>query len=220
MALTLSSPFKTIAAGAGSLFSGLKNFFNPNSYTANLSSSMPFTTPSAKATGSSGGASGSWTQNSPSSPTLSMGSGGMYGSSYTPQYGGQPSAASKSAASNPSSPYNTGTFADGTPIRNYAQVGASYGNSYDTGTLLKFGLFRYLGKISYSIYLMHIPLIFFIIFLINRNQNIKAYFDSLPTIIYLFIYLAALLAISTLTYQLIEKPSKTTFRLSDSIDNI
>ncbi len=94
------------------------------------------------------------------------------------------------------------------------------GNSYDTGTLLKFGLFRYLGKISYSIYLMHIPLIFFIIFLINRNQNIKAYFDSLPTIIYLFIYLAALLAISTLTYQLIEKPSKTTFRLSDSIDNI
>lgn len=77
---------------------------------------MPFSTPTANARTGSRGVSGSWGS-----------------SSYTPQYGGQPSQASRKAIASPSSSYNTGTLTDGTPIRNYAQVGASYGNSYSGG---------------------------------------------------------------------------------------
>lgn len=124
MALNLSSPFKTVTSSIGSLFSSFKNLFSSGSKSV-ATAYQPFATPTANAQtnsqyggGSSGGygASGSWG-----------------GSSYTPQYGGQPSAASKKAVANSTSPYNTGAFADGTPVRNYAQVGASYGNSYSSG---------------------------------------------------------------------------------------
>jgi hypothetical protein len=126
MASSLSSPWSTIKSTAGSLFSSFKNMFGSASGTSGVASAyQPFATPTAKASnqtqfggGSSGGygVSGSWG-----------------GSSYTPQYGGQPSSASRAALSNPTSAYNTGAYSDGTAVRNYAQAGASYGNSYSSG---------------------------------------------------------------------------------------
>lgn len=108
--------------------------------------SMPFTTPKARAS-SNRGASGSWSP----SYNLSLGSGSMYSDpsgysnsgggggggysepirTYKPKYAGIATPAMKRASTDPNSPYSTGYLPDGTPVRNYAQVDASYGGSYD-----------------------------------------------------------------------------------------
>ncbi|HEY6528110.1 MAG TPA: acyltransferase [Cellvibrionaceae bacterium] len=60
--------------------------------------------------------------------------------------------------------------------------------------------FRYLGKISYSIYLNHLPVMIFVRYLDNRH----GWFSNSVPIIFFF----SLLGFSALTYHLIEIPSK------------
>ena len=69
----------------------------------------------------------------------------------------------------------------------------------------------YLGDISYSLYLMHLPIMFFLInyLKVKKFPNIQLENLSWPTAwLYASIYLAIVIAVSTLTYYLIEVPMR------------
>jgi peptidoglycan/LPS O-acetylase OafA/YrhL len=62
------------------------------------------------------------------------------------------------------------------------------------------------GKISFSIYLVHIPVLFLGTLLLARLGGTHHPQDAL---VFVLIYLVALLAVSSLTYRFIEKPGRT-----------
>lgn len=67
----------------------------------------------------------------------------------------------------------------------------------------------YLGDISYSLYLMHLPIMFFLFNYLKRFPQIKLEnLDWKTAWLYTFIYLAIVIFISTLTYHLIEVPMR------------
>ena len=67
----------------------------------------------------------------------------------------------------------------------------------------------YLGDISYSLYLMHLPVMFFLFNYLKRFTQIKLEnLDWKTAWLYTFIYLAIVIFISTLTYHLIEVPMR------------
>lgn len=67
--------------------------------------------------------------------------------------------------------------------------------------------FTYLGKISYSLYLMHLPIMFFLVNYLKRFPSVKLENLAWRTAwLYALIYLAIVIFISTLTYHFLEIP--------------
>jgi len=62
------------------------------------------------------------------------------------------------------------------------------------------------GKLSYSLYLIHVPVIFFLIYPAKESMGLDQYADSLWLFINPFIALALSLVMSAVTYRLIELP--------------
>ncbi len=77
----------------------------------------------------------------------------------------------------------------------------------------------YLGDISYSLYLMHLPLMFFLLHYFKRFTQIKLEdLDWATARLYALIYLAIVIFISTLTYYFVEVPIRQKLnRLSNRI---
>jgi len=67
----------------------------------------------------------------------------------------------------------------------------------------------YLGDISYSLYLMHLPIMFFLINYLKRFPKVKLDNPDWATAwLYALIYLAIVIAVSTLTYHFVEVPMR------------
>lgn len=84
--------------------------------------------------------------------------------------------------------------------------------AYATGASEKFlnlKPLQFLGDISYSMYLVHIPLLFFISFLAKKYHPIEIEFNpNVPAWTYCLIFITLVIAISTLTYEFIEMPMR------------
>ena len=75
--------------------------------------------------------------------------------------------------------------------------------------LLGFKPFIFLGDISYSLYLMHLPIMHFLLSYLKKNSQIKLDNLSWGTAwLYAVIYLIIVIFISTLTYRFIEVPMR------------
>jgi peptidoglycan/LPS O-acetylase OafA/YrhL len=67
----------------------------------------------------------------------------------------------------------------------------------------------YLGDISYSLYLMHLPLMFFLLHYLKKNTSLKLENLAWSTAwLYAVIFIAIVISISTLTYRFIEVPMR------------
>ncbi|CAN5443028.1 acyltransferase [soil metagenome] len=84
-------------------------------------------------------------------------------------------------------------------------------SAYNTGAanaFLNLRPFLFLGDISYSLYLMHLPIMYFLLIYIKRFPSITLS-ASMPVLwIYSFAYISIVVLISTLTYKLIELPMR------------
>lgn len=84
-------------------------------------------------------------------------------------------------------------------------------SAYNTGAanaFLNLRPFLFLGDISYSLYLMHLPIMYFLLIYIKRFPSITLN-ASMPVLwMYSFAYITIVLLISTLTYKLIELPMR------------
>jgi peptidoglycan/LPS O-acetylase OafA/YrhL len=73
--------------------------------------------------------------------------------------------------------------------------------------ILNFKPLTYLGDISYSLYLMHLPIMFFLVNYLKRFPQVKLDNPDWGTAwLYALIYLAIVISISTLTYRFVEVP--------------
>lgn len=83
--------------------------------------------------------------------------------------------------------------------------------AYNTGpanAFLNRRPFLFLGNISYSLYLMHLPVMYFLLIYIKRFPSIRLN-ASMPVLwFYSVVYVTIVLLISTLTYKLIELPAR------------
>ncbi|MCF8880998.1 acyltransferase [Hyphobacterium sp. SN044] len=68
---------------------------------------------------------------------------------------------------------------------------------------------RYLGEISYAIYMLHVP---FFMIAFNLLQDVMGVIDETISTMSLLALLAAMLAASSLTYEWLEKPSRRAIR--------
>ncbi|MFQ3325227.1 MAG: peptidoglycan/LPS O-acetylase OafA/YrhL [Pseudomonadales bacterium] len=64
----------------------------------------------------------------------------------------------------------------------------------------------FLGKISYSIYLLHVPIMFYIIYPIQQTVGVENYIGSVEVIFASNLSIIATVVASYISYQLIEKP--------------
>jgi peptidoglycan/LPS O-acetylase OafA/YrhL len=68
---------------------------------------------------------------------------------------------------------------------------------------------RYLGEISYAIYMLHVP---FFMIAFNLFQDVFGLIDETVSTVFLLAMLAAMLAASSATYEWLEKPSRHVIR--------
>jgi peptidoglycan/LPS O-acetylase OafA/YrhL len=76
-----------------------------------------------------------------------------------------------------------------------------------THRILSSGLFRYLGTISYSLYLLHVPLIWYLTGVLLRFQKLSGVavdFEFLPRVLAMIL----IFPISSLCYAFVEKPAR------------
>jgi peptidoglycan/LPS O-acetylase OafA/YrhL len=64
----------------------------------------------------------------------------------------------------------------------------------------------FLGKISYSIYLLHVPIMFYIVYPLQQSVGVGKYINSIEFVLASTLSIAATIIASYISYQLIEKP--------------
>ena len=83
--------------------------------------------------------------------------------------------------------------------------------AYATGLaekILDWKPLQFLGDISYSIYLVHIPTLFFISFLVRKYSSIAINEENSLAWFYCLLFVLLVIAISTLTHRLVELPMR------------
>ena len=105
-------------------------------------------------------------------------------------------------------------------------LAAAY-NEDHTGRILNNGFFNYMGEISYSLYLVHMPIIVVFMFvraiMVNPDplKAVMGYdFSPIASWLGLFAMYAIAIGVATITYRLIEKPARRYLKKSKSTVHI